>query len=313
MEKDNIPGQYRTSTLICTKKLLSLPKQVGHFTAMIHEYAIAIGCAVVYAKSGRNPSRPYAQYFYCMIWKYSNYSNLNRMIYNFCNICRQLWRNEFNRWTHLSHRFVMMQNKTSIKKKIRKILKSWLLIRYFHWLIANRVAEGCKTGQDPSYKGLCSSREDFRDTLFLKSRTKPFPVPPSNGGAVAKIYKESSKSTLPAAAATNSARISYKTQEQLLAGLQQQGLPKECIGHLRQKMKRGPLKGDYTFKIKTAGYGFQVYTLHFWSFIWNIKIVIIVIIAIIQSKLWANRKYEFNSTFKYRFYSNVFLLQFTLP
>lgn len=67
IEKDDIPKGNRTSTLICTEKLMNLPKQVGHFTAMIHEYATAIGCAIVYAKSGTDSRKSYAEYYYCKI------------------------------------------------------------------------------------------------------------------------------------------------------------------------------------------------------------------------------------------------------
>lgn len=67
IEKDDIPKKYRSSTLMCTDSLFKLPRQVGHFTAMIHEYASAIGCAIVYAKSGTDPRNPYTGYYYCMI------------------------------------------------------------------------------------------------------------------------------------------------------------------------------------------------------------------------------------------------------
>lgn len=67
IEKDDIPKQNRSSTLIFNQNLMNLPKEVGHFTAMIHEYAAAIGCAIVYTKSGTDTRQPYTEYYYCMI------------------------------------------------------------------------------------------------------------------------------------------------------------------------------------------------------------------------------------------------------
>lgn len=130
-----------------------------------------------------------------------------------------------------------------------------------------RAAEECETGQDPTYKGLCSSREDYRNTMFVKPRTKMFPTPPTTEGAVAKVYAESTKrntaAAAAAAAAPKSESITYSNPNELLAGLQQQGVPKVVVNQLREKMKFGPLKGKYTFRIQTARDKFTSITLQF--------------------------------------------------
>lgn len=84
-------------------------------------------------------------------------------------------------------------------------------------------------------------------------------MPPTNEGAVAKVYVPSA--TPPPTAKGES--ISYSDTNELLAGLQQQGLPKEVLDQLRQKMKLGPLEGKYTFKIQIARDRYQLLTLQF--------------------------------------------------
>lgn len=85
-------------------------------------------------------------------------------------------------------------------------------------------------------------------------------MPPTNEGAVAKEYVESTKSASPAAKGQS---ISYSNTNELLAGLQKQGLPKEVVDQLKQKMKLGPLKGKYNFKIQTARDRHELITLQF--------------------------------------------------
>lgn len=88
-------------------------------------------------------------------------------------------------------------------------------------------------------------------------------MPPTNEGAVAKVYVEPAKSASAAAASAKAETISYSNSNELLAGLQQQGVPKEVVNQLRKKMELGPLKGTYTFKIQTGRDRFEEFTLQF--------------------------------------------------
>lgn len=80
---------------------------------------------------------------------------------------------------------------------------------------------------------------------------------------MAQVYVESTISASASATAAKPEQIPYSNPEQLLADLQQQDLPKEVLDQLKQKMKLGPLKGKYSFRIQTARDRFTVIDLEF--------------------------------------------------